>query len=481
MLIDVINSYIESLDIDKLKVVLEIASVNASKNSSNIIGNALKEYNPKTHNIHNKTLRQDKQIKNNEGEVTKTIKVARLSLAEQKKIVLLASSFLGTPKLESNPKDEKENEVLNIFEQIHNTNKMDYKFKEICNRTLSETECAEVWYLQQVEKNYWDNTILQGKEFKLRCQIISPALGYTLYPVFDEYGDMILFACYYKRNEYIDGKSVEVYFMDVYTNEFIYLLRKEQSSWVYVESKEKGINGKIINTIGKIPVIYYSQEQTEWHDVQEAIERLETKISNHADTNDYFDSPIVVSKGEVKGFADKGEQGKLLTAENGADVSYLTWDNAPESMKMEVENLQSFIGCLTHTPNISFDNIKTLGNFSGIALKMFFMDAHMKASQKEELFGQCIIRRINYIKSVLNILLPNVKEVNTLTIKPKFTYFLPKDVDGEVNTLCKAYQAGILSKETAVKLNPLVTDYMSELELINSSTKTNNVLGGGTN
>jgi hypothetical protein len=54
----------------------------------------------------------------------------------------------------------------------------------------------------------------------------------------------------------------------------------------------------IKNTIGKIPVIYYHQHLTEWHDVQPLIDRLEIIISNLADTNDYSGSPIVVAYGD---------------------------------------------------------------------------------------------------------------------------------------------------------------------------------------
>ena len=97
---------------------------------------------------------------------------------------------------------------------------------------------------------------------------------------------------------------------------------------------------------------------------------------------------------------------------------------------------------------------------------MFFIDAHLKASDKEELFGQAIQRRINYIKTAIGVLKNTFQPATRLVIKPKFEYFLPKDIDGEVSTLVNAYQAGIISLETAVKRNPLVEDAVNEMVLI---------------
>lgn len=490
---------LESGELDKLKSTLEIsryayfvndAFANAG-NTSNVTTGTIgagqnlhvddfKQYNPKRHDIHDKAKRMDKVINGESGNPEKIIQVARLSLPEQKKIVLMASTFLGSPELSATPKPGIETDLYDVLEAIFDKNKLDYQFRDITKRTMSERECAELWYTQEAEPEYWAGTPLAGAKFKLRCRILSPALGDSLYPVWDEYGDMIAFGRYYETIDVIAGSPSQTdrtAYFDIYTPTrfYFYTKKKTEQEWsvnfdpTQVIANEDGSTSKvkgIPNIIGKIPVIYYSQPATEWNDVQEMIDRLEKKLSNHADTNDYFDSPIVVAAGDVTGFADKGEQGKLLTAKNGATVEYLTWDNAPESMKMEIENLRKNIHTYTHTPDISFDNIKGLGTFSGIALKMFFMDAHLKASDKEELFGQGVQRRINYLKTSISIIDQKFKPALSLYICPTFEYFLPRDVDGEVKTLVAAYQAGIISLQTAVKLNPLVEDYAAELEQI---------------
>jgi len=310
-------------------------------------------------------------------------------------------------------------------------------------------------------------------KYKLRVRLLAPSLGDALYPIFDKFNDLIAFGRgYVIKTHEEDGREKDIERLDVYTADKIYYLQKEgQGDWAPVKIQKTGdekVSGSgIVNIFKKIPVVYYSQPSPEWQDVENLIDRLEKKVSNHADTNDYFDSPIVLAKGDVKGFTKKGEQGKVLELGSDADVSYLTWDSLPESKKMEDENLNRAIAKYTHTPDISLDNLKSIGALSGIALRTFFMDAHLKASDKEEIFGIGVTRRINFLKSAVAILDSRLKQGKRVNIKPVFTYFLPKDIQGEITSIVSAVNAGIISKESAVKINPLVEDWESELEKIN--------------
>lgn len=483
-----LNQIIEFIDtgnMDKLKSTLELSkyayfiSDSFGSLSNNSVAqtaqvpyvslNDFRQYNSKQHDIFNPDSRRDKPVNDENGNLLKTIKVARIGLPEQKKIVLISSSFLGSPSLSSNPKAGIEQDMFDILTTISDDNKLDYKFKQISKTTMSERECAELWYTQPAESDYWDGTSLQGAKTKVRMRVLSPSLGDTLLPCWDAYGDMVAFGRYYETAETnagsLDLKNV-VKHLDVYTNDFFYYMIKDKDLNTWVPAVPN-----VPNLIKKIPVVYYSQPTTEWHEVQELIDRLEKKISNHADTNDYFDSPIVKAKGEVEGFSDKEDSGKVLKMSTDADVSYLTYDNLPASMKLETDNLISFIGKYTHTPDYSFDNVKGIGRVSGIALKLLFMDAHLKAADKEELFGLGVQRRINYLKAVVAVMDSKFKPALRLVVRPKFTYFLPSDTDAEVITLVAAYGAGIISLQSAVKLNPLVEDAVNELELIKNENE----------
>lgn len=421
-----------------------------------------KQFEPLGHSIYDPAIRRDKTTtkKDTAGNVVAgpTVKVARLAIPVQKKIVLVAAAFLGSPTMEATTTTTPEEAgFLELMVKVWDDNKLDWKFKQLAKKVMSETHAAELWYYEPVEKDsgYWDDTAIKPTAVsQLSMRIISPSTGDELYPVFDDFGKMIAFGRKFITR---DDQAREITHFDLYTAEVIYHATQNGTGWVATQEA---------NPFKKIPVIYYHQPCVEWADVQPLIDRLEAKISNHADTNDYFDSPIVVATGDVQGFSAKDDSGKLLEAELGAKVEYLTWNQAPESTRMEIENLIKFIYQYTHTPDISFESMKGLGVFSGIALKMLFLDAHLKAADKAEIFGEGLQRRINFMKSGLVTLDAGLKKVSKMKIEPKFEYFLPEDIEGKIATLAAAVAAKIMSVETAVRQNPLVDSPDAELELL---------------
>lgn len=479
------------MTLDELLVLMQRGNISQCMNTLELhciiknIYEAVKEYDPCLHKINDKIVRPDKAVTDEQKNVLKIIPVARIAIPIQKKIVLTAASFLGTPEISATPQTDIETTMINGINRTWESNKLDYSFRQIAKRTMSELHCAELWSLSITDPFYWDGTGVNGSiptkgvvakvksaiigkpqgSYKLSMQIISRTKGDTMYPVFDQYGDMIAFGRGYST---LDHEGKKILHFDVYTANNIYYSKQEgqYTTWADINmAYSEGFKG-IPNVIGKIPVIYYSQPLLEWQDVQPLIERLEVLASNHADTNDYSGSPIVVASGEVEGFADKGEQGKLLQVKNGATVTYLTFDGAPESIRMEMENLKRDIYSYTHTPDINFENVKGLGTFSGIAFKMFFLDAHLKAADKEEIFGEGLQRRINYLKTALSKIDGSLTPALPLQIKPKFHYFLPSNYVEDIDNLVKLYGAGLISLESAVKLNPLVTDPDGELEAL---------------
>lgn len=415
------------------------------------IANLQKQYEPTTHDITDKTKRPDKIVTTDQS--TSTVLVARLPVAFQKVIVKRAAAFLcGNPiELVATPATDLDKALLAALKKTWEDNKLDYDSKALASLMMKETEVAELWYTEQVDPIYWIGTPMEGSGFRLRMKIIANEKGDGLYPVFNAAGDMIAFGRSYIIN--VADKKEEHF--DLYTDTQIILGIKGDSGWATTS---------LANPIGKIPVIYYSQPQVEWSDVQELINRFEVAISNHADTVDYFGSPMVKVKGTVKGFAKKGEQGKVLELEDGADADYLSWDQSPESVKLELNTLRSLIFDLTDTPDISIEQMKALGTYSGIALKMLFLGAHLKAADKEETFGKSIQRRINYLKSALAIINLKLQPSVPLAIKPKFEYYLPKNDTEKIDMLATATgNKPIVSRKTAVALNPLVQDPETEM------------------
>ena len=394
-----------------------------------------------------------------------TTKVNRVPASFQEIIVGRRNAFLlGNPIKYDATYDEanaKQKALVDYIYEIDDTTKMLYKNKEVARKLMSEMEVAELWYLTEVtETGFWAGIAqkigVKKPKLQLKVKIFSPWDGDKLYPLYDAYGDMIAFAREYKLRE--DSKDVDHF--DVYTAEITYKYARRENGWeIDTTAKSKSLDGtvisggKLINSAKKIPIIYYRQDRPEWANVQKMIDRIEKLLSNHGDMNDYFGEPILAIFGELIQAINKGDSGKILQLSENAKASFLALDSPPESIKMEIENLERFIFALSQTPNISFSEMKSLGDLSGVALELMFMDAHLAVMAKEEIFGMGVQRRINLIKAFIgNVLDFSLAEASQVVrMNPIFTPYMPKNMKEMIEMIGSAVYSEVLSKKTATE------------------------------
>lgn len=423
-----------------------------------------KQLDPAQHDVFDPTIRPRKVIKKQDGTnadgsprmVESLQEVNRIAIPFQELIVNRTVGFvLGYPvTLRADAEEGGETELRWMVQKVWDDNKLAYKDRQIARTLFSETEVAELWYFTE-DDEYWEK---DGLKLRPKMKLLKPSEGNKLIPKFDKYGDMKMFAREYLITEFVDGEEIEIEALELWTSEKYILLHKTDDGISIVENKP--------NLIKKIPVIYYSQDYPEWTKVQVMIDRLESLLSNFGDTNDYFGSPMVFVEGEVKGFAQKGEQGKVLQGEKGSKAEYLSWDSAPDSIKLEIETLIELIHTCTQTPNISFSQMKGLGNLSGIALKLMFMDAHMKVENKIEILGEMFQRRINLLKAMCTLADVSLEtHLKGLEIAPVFKPYMPRNEKEEMETLTIGTGGkGVMSQRTAMENNPFITDVDREIE-----------------
>lgn len=444
-----------------------------------------KNLDPAKHDVMDKTKRKDKLVKIDENqteiasyydenaELTGTYRiepVARIALALQKLIVKRAVSFtFGNPiQLNFEPQDEKQKVVLNAIKKILLKNKEASLNRKIGKILFSCKEVAEIWFTVPEEKNE-----IYGikSNVKLKVNAFNPLNGDELYPTLDDYGDLIAFSRAFKALDN-EGKSID--YFETYTAENIYQWTKAQGAndFALMEGYPKK------NELGKIPIIYGKQEQMEWEDVQGLITRLETLLSNFADVIDYNGNPMIFFKGNLTGFGRKGEAGKILEGDNESDAKYLSWSDAPEAVKLEIETLLRLIYMITQTPDFSFEAVKSINAISGKALKMLFFDAHLKVQEKQEVLSEYMTRRINIIKAYVGLMDTSLNETcKAIDIDPEIIPYMIDDEETKVDILVAATGGKpILSQKTAVSQLNYTNDSEREYELIKEEEQGMNVL-----
>ena len=422
--------------------------------------------------------RAKKEIRSTIGgkEEKSLVDTAKIVITFQKKIVRLAVSFLfGQPvqlitKIPSIKQglmrrireSEKHKEAFSLVRNVWDQNKLDYLNRELTRVLFIETKLAELWYVEPAAEGDSDSRP------QIKVMLLFEGNGNKLYPHFDpQTGRMDAFTRKYEvvNPTNVNEKQTRI---DVYTDSIIYYYVLQGGLWI-----EEATNP---NPIKKIPIVYYEKSMPEWADVQTSIDRMEMLVSKFADTNDYFGAPTVLFRGDFIENPKKDDVGRMVIAKGVEDgdgvikyadnpIEYITWEHAPESIKMEWDMLKEVIYGMTSTPDISFNNVKGLGDVSGIALQLMFLDAIMKANENEEIIGTGIQRRLNLIKEILGrVTFVKMKTtLDDLIIKPKFQNALPTHVKELIETLSVA-RAGepTMSETTALEHNILVDDVEAE-------------------
>ena len=414
-----------------------------------------KQYEISGHDINDPAIRKDKLVKTEDDmgkPMTKTEKVNRIPVSLQKLIVKRAASFLfgNDVKLVGEEGDAMVAAITKVLEQ----NKTKYFNKKIAKEIFSATEVAEYWYPVATEtfEDYGFST-----KYKLRSTIFSPKNGDELYPFFDDFGDMKAFSRKYKIK---DDDDKEITFFETWTDKKYYRWRQSGGA-AWEEDLPEGVDLQV----GKIPVIYGRQDQVEWEDVQPLIDRLEKVLSNLADTNDYHASPKIFVQGVIKGWAEKGESGAIIEGEPGSSAGYMAWQQAPESVRLEIDTLLRLIHSLSQTPDISFEAVKGIGNAaSGVGLEILFLDPKLKVEEHMEVFGEYLQRRVNLIKAFLKKM--NSSLPTTGSIEPVVTPYMIDDKKDIIDNIVTSVTGGIMSKKTGIGLNPLVGNADEEFELV---------------
>lgn len=424
-----------------------------------------KQWDPYQHEIFNPVTRPDKTVWYNkpddaedaEPTLSRIEYVARLCISMQKLIVKRAASFLfGNPV--KTISSEEGSVISEAVDRILRDNKQNSLNRKVARILFSSTEVAEYWYPRLSDEKF--STYGFETDLKIKCAIFSPLKGDTLYPYFNEQGDMVAFSREYKVKE--DDKDVT--YFETWTNTQYFKVKQVDSGWV------EALDGKPTKIqLGKIPIVYACQESVEWADVQNLIERLETLLSTFADIVSYNAAPKNFVTGKVLGFSKKGEAGVIIQGEEGADIKVLSWDQAPEAVRLEIETLFRLIFTLTQTPDISFEAVKGMGSAaSGNSLRMLFLDPHLKVMDKMEIFDDYLQRRLNILKAFVGIMSSKTNEAAKIELTPEVIPFMVDDEKDKIDNLVTAVSGGIMSKETAVSQNPLVEDVKGEMDLIKS-------------
>lgn len=434
-----IYELIKTGDVDKIKSKLES---HLEKSEA-----AAKEYNVWTHGILTDPNRQGKEIQNADGERVDYIRQWNLPINYPQYINEIALVFLYGRPVKWGCKSEGTDKAFSAFTDFIGHTHFDSKVRQMKRVAGAYTQSALLFRAYRDDNN------------KPECQIrvLSHKKGDRIYSRWDQYENLLTAAWGYFTKE--GNNTVE--HLDVFLPDATYHCIKGKNGWNIIKRENK---------MGKIPLIICRQDK-EWAGVEAQIKREEYIHSRTADTNDYFADPQLILNSDIILNMPKKEDSNKTWIVNGETDSnkaaaYLTWDSAPEAKKMEIEQLQNHILSKTFTPNIDFENMKSLSNVTGKALKQMMILANIKAQKHREQHDELMERCASLIKAIIgNVLDVSLKsECDKMQITHEFQDPFGEDVSETIDNLIKAVDGGIQSRESAVEQSPLTKDPTAELE-----------------
>ncbi|MDR1337150.1 MAG: phage portal protein [Tannerella sp.] len=418
------------------------------------VGGALKVYDTNEHAI---MKREDRPVfgkKNPETglrEFLRWDRLWRIPIPYPVYINEIALVFLYGQPLKWSQASKGTDRAFEAFTGLLERTRFDAKIRQAKRLAGAETQSAMLFHVYRNDEDRADVLI----------KVMAKSLGDDLYFRRDQFDRLTAFARGYSLTE---GNGKTAYHLDLYTKEKIYLCRKVNFGWNVEEQ---------VNPVGKIPVILFEQE-AEFEGVERMIERREWMTSILADVNDRFSSPMLVTVGDsVSSLPGKMEDAKAIhikPSEDGqkADVKYLTWDSASESKRLEVEDLDRLILNSSFTPDISYEQLRGLSNISGRALKMLMTLAVIKADKRKETHDEYASRIGSLVTAIIgNVLDVGLKpECDRLKLLHGFQEPFGEDIEAVISNLIRTYNAGGLSLESLIEMNPIIKDPEAEKERI---------------
>lgn len=413
---------------------------------------AINEYEPTLHTINSKA---DKVREGMANYITN-----KLPLTWQRYINEIAMFFmLAKPIVWKNAKEaeskragekatnvDAEDEAFKAFTELMKSTRHYVGMREVKRLAGSETECAKIYHVYKDTEN----------KPKVRAVVISKSKGYTLRPLFDQYGDLIAFG--YGYTSAIGDVTSEHFIIYMATTTYKCV---NDGGWVITQEA---------NPVGKIPVIYYRQPK-EWDGVEALIERIEKIKSAEGDTNDYFSDPILLVNARIiNSMPDVQTSGRAIQVEDPSnDAKYLEPPTALEMKQNERESLREDILMFTLSPDFSYENLKGMGTLSGQALKRALIPAYMKRDNRLEIYDELMVREINLVLAIMkNITHIGLRgQIENLQIDFEFSEPFDDDAQTLWEAVGKAVTDKVMSRYTAIDLIGLA-DTTEELAKINA-------------
>ena len=344
------------------------------QNRDDEVDEAIKEYNPQTHDV---MKRPNKYRKGDDPYITEKLPRTRARYINEIELFFL----LGNPILWK--KEEGDDEAYKLFTDFLDEQYFNSRIRKAKRLAGAETESALICHIYRDDRT---------GERKVKMNVLARSTGYRLRPLFDTIGNMTACAYGYTTNE----GSRTIQHWDFQTADILAFCKKGRMGW------EVEI---FPNPTGKINMVYFQQPKA-WDGAEQRINREEMLDSKTGDTNNYFSDPIAAATADViQTMVDPNKPGKLIQLTGkSSKFEYINPPQASETRESEKNDLHKSILFDTFTPDFDTEAMKGFGTLSGVAIRNAFILGFIKRDNRKEVYEELIGRFRNIVIAILCLL-----------------------------------------------------------------------------
>lgn len=381
-----------------------------------------KDYDHQQHSvITDQTSLKDKVRK--DGSVEKS---ARIAIPIEKLAASRMSAFccaIPVKRRYKGVESDTHQEIVSAIELIYQSVHIDSVNLQRIEDYFASCQSATLWYV--VERP----THLYGfdSKYKLKCKTYSPKEGHTIYPLFDETDDLIALSFGYKVE--VDGKDQNA--IETYTADRRLRWIAGDGGWV-LEADESIM-------LGKIPAVYMQRKGAIYSDIISMRHEWEYTLSRNSNVISYNSAPILKVKGNLMGEEGKGDGRRIWKVNENGDVGYVSWDQSVESINFHTQQMRQLIFSTLQLPDLSFENMKSLGAIGYDARQMLLSDAHLKVNRESGSIIEMLEREASVIKAFLALMNTSwATALEDITIEHIITPYIQNDEKAEIDKRLRA-------------------------------------------
>lgn len=424
----------------------------------------VREYESKYHPVMDKCLYPDVVTKNNIEKVTRiALNLQKLATKRMTELVC------GIPvKRIYHPENDRQAEVARYLERLFEKTRINTVNNERINMLFAGCEVMTLWYAVREKNNLYGFT----SDLKMRCRNFTPMHGDEIFPLFDEYGDLIALSVGYKRKT---GKRT-IQFFDTYTADRHIKWQTGKAGWERTEDESI--------TLGKIPAIYMWRPTPVWENTSETVYEMEWALSRNGNYLRRNSKPLfVVFADQQIRYGDEGSENKEFRAvmqyPQGSTAQYVTWQQAVESLKFHVQELRQWYFTQLQLPDWSYEKMSQQA-LSGESRKQLFIDAQLKVQDESGRIIEFLDREVNVLKTFLKVALGEAyhADIDALSIENEIKPFSITDEHDTITNLMNANGGKpIISQREAIEVLGWSSDPEQTLKEIQDESA-QDLLGG---